>query len=157
VSNGSEPTCITGVIGWVHGTYTLNSNGSITMTPFGDGYQQIQDPCAATSNFIQNYNETEYYESWQIFQDPVTGFKLHLFAFDGSPVAPQFQISATPNMLPTQLLRNVTASVSTTTTNGYTTQNEVVLKKRSAAKRNWEFSVAGAGIVLGLAVLSVAM
>lgn len=113
VSNGSEPTCITGVIGWVHGTYGLLSNGSIIMTPFGDGYQQIQDPCAAVSNFVEVYNETELYQSWRIFQDPVTGYKLHLFQFDGSPVAPQFQVSVTPNMLPTQLLRNV--SVTTTT------------------------------------------
>lgn len=78
------------------------------MTPFGDGYQQIQDPCAAVSNFVEVYNETELYQSWRIFQDPVTGYKLHLFQFDGSPVAPQFQVSVAPNMLPTQLLRNVT-------------------------------------------------
>ncbi|KAG5654323.1 hypothetical protein H0H81_004742 [Sphagnurus paluster] len=104
---GTEPTCITGVIGWVHGTYALNSNGSITMTPLGDGYQQIQDPCAAISNFVENYNITEYYTQWRIFQDPVTGYKLHLFQFDGAPLAPMFQISTTPNMLPTQLLRNI--------------------------------------------------
>jgi len=105
--NGSEPTCITGVIGWVHGKYTLNSNGSITMVPLGDGYQQIQDPCAAVSNFVENYNITETYKQWRIFQDPVAGYKLHLFQFDGAPLAPQFQVSPSPNMLPTQLLRNV--------------------------------------------------
>jgi len=109
-SNGSEPTCITGVIIWVHGTYALNPNGSISMTPFGDGFQQVQDPCAAVSNFIQLYNDTEYYQSWRIFQDPVQGYKLHMFAFDGSPLAPQFQVSTTPNMLPTRPLRNVPTS-----------------------------------------------
>ncbi|KAF8194215.1 chaperone for protein-folding within the ER, fungal-domain-containing protein [Pholiota molesta] len=109
-SNGSDPTCITGVIGWVHGSYTLNPNGSISMIPMGDGFQQIQDPCAAISNFIEVYNQTEYYQSWRIFQDPNQGYKLHLFQFDGSPVAPQFQISTTPKMLPTQPLRNVAAS-----------------------------------------------
>jgi len=106
-SNGSEPTCITGVINWAHGKYSLNSNGSITMVPLGDGFQQVQDPCAAVSNFIEVYNQTEYYKGWRIFTDPTDGFKLHLFQFDGSPVAPQFQISTTPNMLPTQMLRNV--------------------------------------------------
>lgn len=106
-SNGSEPTCITGVIGWVHGTYTLNNNGSISMIPLGDGFQQIQDPCAAVSNFIEVYNYTEYYKGWRIFTDPTQGFKLHLFQFDGSPVAPLFQVSTTPNMLPTTVLRNV--------------------------------------------------
>ena len=107
---GSQPTCITGVVVWVHGTYVLNSNGSISMTPFGDGFQQVQDPCAAVSNFIQVYNETEYYESWRIFQDPSTGYHLHLFAFNGEPVNPQFLVSVTPNMLPTRLLRNVTVA-----------------------------------------------
>jgi len=106
-SNGSEPTCITGVIGWVHGTYSLNTNGSISMTPLGDGFQQVQDPCAAISNFVELYNQTEYYKGWRIFQDPTAGYKLHMFAFDGTPLSPMFQISPTPNMLPTQQLRNV--------------------------------------------------
>ncbi|KAI0049460.1 hypothetical protein FA95DRAFT_1463448, partial [Auriscalpium vulgare] len=108
--NGSQPNCITGVISWAHGEYTLQANGSITMIPFGDGYQQVQDPCAAESNFIEPYNSTELYVSWQIFLDPTDGPKLHLFGFDGTPVAPQFQVSQTPNMLPTQALRNVTAA-----------------------------------------------
>lgn len=80
----------------------------------GDGYQQIQDPCAAVSNFVENYNLTEFYTQWRIFQDPTFGPKLHLFQFDGSPLAPQFQLSSTPNMLPTQLLRNVTPAVAGT-------------------------------------------
>ncbi|KDR82527.1 hypothetical protein GALMADRAFT_828512 [Galerina marginata CBS 339.88] len=105
--SGSEPTCITGVIGWVHGTFSLNANGSMSMTPLGDGFQQVQDPCAAISNFVETYNQTEYYQSWRIFQDPTQGYKLHIFAFDGSPLAPMFQVSTTPNMLPTRLLRNV--------------------------------------------------
>jgi len=112
-SNGSDPNCITGVVVWVHGTYVLNPNGSITATPFGDGYQQVQDPCAAVSNFIQSYNDTEYYESWRIFQDPTTGAHLNLYQFNGEPLAPQFQISVTPMMLPTQPLRNVTVVAST--------------------------------------------
>ncbi|KAA1472269.1 hypothetical protein DENSPDRAFT_859376 [Dentipellis sp. KUC8613] len=107
-SNGSQPNCITGIISWAHGKYTLNPNGSISMVPFGDGYMQVQDPCAAVSNFIQIYNFTELYQSWQIFLDPIDGPKLHLFQFDGTPVAPQFQVSTTPNMLPTQSLRNTT-------------------------------------------------
>ncbi|EJF57883.1 chaperone for protein-folding within the ER, fungal-domain-containing protein [Dichomitus squalens] len=109
--NGSSPNCITGVLNWHHGTHTLNPNGSITLTPFGDGYQQIQDPCAAESNFIEGYNTTEMYMSWQIFMDPVDGPKLHLFQADGTPVAPLFQVYSTANMLPNQLLRNVTVTV----------------------------------------------
>ena len=76
------------------------------MTPFGDGFQQVQDPCAAVSNFIQLYNETEYYVGWNIYLDPVTGYHLHLLKFDGTPESLLYQHSLTPNMLPTQLLRN---------------------------------------------------
>ena len=93
---------------WIHGTYTLNDNGSMTLNPFDDGYQQVQDPCAAESNFIQQYNNSEPYVNWRIFQDPVDGYKLHLFQFDGAPVAPLFQVSTEPNMLPTRPLNNVT-------------------------------------------------
>lgn len=110
---GSHPTCITGVVNWVHGKYSLNPNGSITMVPFGDGFQQIQDPCAAISNFIETYNDTELYQSWRIFLDPTTGYHLHLFQFDGAPLAPQFLVSTSPNMLPPQILRNLTEPVST--------------------------------------------
>lgn len=113
-SNGSDPTCITGVVLWVHGTYVLEPNGSIITTPFGDGYQQVQDPCAAVSNFIQFYNDTEYYQSWRIFLDPNTGPHLNLYQFDGSPLPPMFLISTTPNMLPTRPLRNVTAAAPST-------------------------------------------
>jgi len=140
-SNGSEPTCITGVIVWVHGTYTLNPNGSISMTPFADGFQQVQDPCAAVSNFIQLYNQTEYYQSWRIFQDPVQGYKLHMFAFDGSPLAPQFQVSTTPNMLPTTLLRNVPSST--------TVSRRSVSSAQDVLGPHWVTGViAAAGLVL---------
>jgi hypothetical protein len=105
--SGSEPTCITGIINWSHGKYTLQPNGSITMEPFNDGFQQIQDPCAAVSNFIEEYNNTELYRNWRIFEDRRDGYKLHLFQFDGAPLAPMFQVSVTPNMLPTQQLRNI--------------------------------------------------
>jgi hypothetical protein len=156
--NGSEPTCITGVIAWVHGNYTLLGNGSIIMDALDDGFQQIQDPCAAVSNFVELYNKSEIYQSWRIFQDPTAGFKLHLFGFDGAPVAPQFQVSATPNMLPTSLLRNVSAPPPVTNNkDGLTKQNAI--KLGGAAPRRWSRSeavVAAAGtFVVGLAGLAL--
>ena len=108
--SGSEPTCITGVIGWSHGSYQLNTNGSMSMIPLPDGFQQVQDPCAAVSNFIEDYRVTlEMYQQWLIFDDPQQGPKLHLFQFDGAPLAPMFKVSVQPIMLPTQLLRNVSS------------------------------------------------
>jgi hypothetical protein len=156
-SNGSQPTCIIGVVVWVHGVYTLNPNGSITMVPFGDGFQQVQDPCGAVSNFIQNYNDTEYYQSWQIFMDPVFGPKLHLFQFDGSPLAPQFQSSATPNMLPTQLLRNVTPSAANSQQpiGGLTSQGQGDFAVNAAQRPHWNPSVLIAGGAVLIGVLSL--
>jgi hypothetical protein len=115
------------------------------MTPFGDGFQQVQDPCAAVSNFIQPYNDTELYQSWRIFTDPVAGYKLHLFQFDGSPLAPQFQVSVSPNMLPTQLLRNTSLGT-------LTAQTHLVV---NAAERVWSARVLVAGLTVVLGALSL--
>ena len=113
--SATNPACITGVLQWVHGNFSLLDNGSITMQPFPDGFQQIQDPCAPQSNFIDPvYNFTELYQMWQIFQDPVFGYKLHLFMWDGTPVSPLVLMSASPNMLPTQSLRPQPAAPATT-------------------------------------------
>ncbi|KAI9448924.1 chaperone for protein-folding within the ER, fungal-domain-containing protein [Russula earlei] len=71
-----------------------------------DGFQRVEDPCAARSDFTEDYNLTELYQSWQIFLDAIDGPRLHMFQFDGSPVPPMRQLSTTPNMLPTQQLRN---------------------------------------------------
>jgi hypothetical protein len=115
IFSGTNPACIRGVLQWTHGNYTLLDNGSIIMVPFLDGFQQIQDPCAPESNFIDpGYNYTELYQSWRIFQDPVTGYKLHLWQADGTPVAPQFLVAASPNMLPTTTLRKQPAPPATT-------------------------------------------
>ncbi|KAG2139593.1 chaperone for protein-folding within the ER, fungal-domain-containing protein [Suillus bovinus] len=151
-SNGTVPTCITGVMNWSHGTYVLASNGSIVMTPFGDGYQQIQDPCAAISNFIENYNYTELYILWNIYQDPVKGYTLQLYQFDGTPLPPQYLVTTSPNMLPTQPLRNV----STITTTSAIVKNAAVVNA-NAGERRWEVaSMTGLLTVisgLGLAAL----
>jgi hypothetical protein len=110
-SNGTQPNCITAVMNWVHGTYAIQSNGSVVLTPNGDGYQQIQDPCAAVSNFIENYNDTELIPNyWYPYTDTTLGSALQLYAFDGTPLAPVYVVSTTPTMLPTQQLRNVTAA-----------------------------------------------
>jgi Chaperone for protein-folding within the ER, fungal len=110
MSAGTNPSCPTTVLNWSHGLMNFESNGSIIFVPVGDGYQQIEDPCAAKSDFIEPYNDTELYQSWQIFQDPIQGPKLHMFQFDGTPVSPMLLLSSTPNMLPNQRLRNTTQS-----------------------------------------------
>ena len=42
-------------------------------------------------------------KDWRIFPD-ARGPKLQLYRFDGAPLSPQYLISGTPNMLPTQVL-----------------------------------------------------
>ena len=109
-SSATRHKCITGLLNWHHGTYVVDDTvNSITLTPFGDGYQQIQNTCEAITNFIENYNMTEFYREYRMFQDPTDGYKLHLFDEGGAPYAPMFFKSATPNMHPTQSLRNVSA------------------------------------------------
>lgn len=130
---------------WHHGHYTFNDNGSITLIPLTDGYQQVQDPCAAESNFIQDYSTQELYTHWQIFMDTTDGPKLHMFDSGGAPVAPLFQVYSTANILPTELLRNSTGTI---------TGSSSLIALNSGARR-WEPStvisaVAGA-FALGVA------
>ena len=122
---------------WDHGSYVILGNGSIITTPFGDGFQQVQAPCAAVSNFIQAYNFTTLYRSFRIFQDLNDGPKLSLANFDDSPNPPFFQISSTPSMFPTQSLANTTTSTSTD-------QQKRELKKRSGGEKAWTSVGAGA-------------
>ena len=84
--------------------------------------------------------------------DPTDGPKLHLFEFDGTPVAPLFQTSTTPNMLPTEKLRNTTSSSGTTVLNEkrsfVESVSETFLRKRSSngAKQGVMVGMGGLGL-----------
>jgi hypothetical protein len=107
---GTNPSCPTTILNWSHGHLNVEQNGSLVLVPVGDGFQRIEDPCAARSDFTEAYNDSELYQTWQIFQDPIDGPKLHMFAFDGTPLPPMRLLSATPNMFPNQRLHNTTQS-----------------------------------------------
>jgi len=145
VSNATQPNCVVGIMNWCHGTYESLSNGSLVLIPFGDGYQQIQDPCAAQSNFVQNYNDTELYQWFQITSYEGDGTQLRLYQFDGSPLPPQTLTYSTPNMLPTRLLRNVS-----TPANPLTVQARSVAEENSAQRLlvGTSISAATVGMVL---------
>ena len=135
------------MLNWAHGQFAFNGNGSLTLIPVADGYQRIQEPCSANSDFTEDYHLQEMYQSWQIFLDAVDGPKFHLFAFDGSPEPPMRLLSQTPNMLPTQLLRN-TSNATTTILKRST--NDVVVP----ATRWWSFAaVATISAMLGSTLL----
>ncbi|KAI5449371.1 Reversal of tor2 lethality [Naganishia albida] len=111
-SNATNPTCITAYILWQHGTYQLNNNGSMTLYPFpSDGRIQVQDPCAAVTNLITEYNQVTLYADWGIIMDSTRGnYKLELNRFDGAKMPPMWLTANPPNMLPTQYLTGVNAS-----------------------------------------------
>lgn len=45
---------------WQHGTYTVNSDGSLRLKPIEvDGRQLISDPCSSESGIYTRYNQTE--------------------------------------------------------------------------------------------------
>ncbi|KAJ7284709.1 chaperone for protein-folding within the ER, fungal-domain-containing protein [Mycena rebaudengoi] len=159
-SNASDPNCISGTVLWAHGHYTLVSNGSIVLTPVGDGYQQVQAQCRGTSTWIQNYNFTELMTHWNIISDVLTGLpKLLLYQYDGAPVAPLFRVSTDPIMLPKKVLRNLTATVVTHTTDGLISTETQWSKrsffmKRGGATPGVEQSMAAVGGLVVLAMLS---
>lgn len=93
---------------WTHGEYSQESNGSMILTPNGDGYHQVQDACGAISNLMENNDDTIYIPWWSISQDIERGFVLKMQKFDLTWYAPFYQVSTTPEMLPTQKLRNIT-------------------------------------------------
>lgn len=127
----SQPNCITGVMSWVHGQYSLETNGTIVLTPLGDGYQQVQDPCAAESNFVENFNYTELITRWTIDQDVDRGYRLRLWDYAGYPLPPQYLLSTTPNMLPKTRLREVAIDPDTLLTQR---KRSVDLTKRGAGE-----------------------
>ncbi|KAJ8081185.1 Reversal of tor2 lethality [Marasmius tenuissimus] len=155
VSNGAEPNCITAVMYWTHGKYTLEPNGTITTIANGDGYQQVQDPCAPVSNLIEPINNNEPFTQWRIFQDTSQGYKLHLWKYDGNPVAPLFQVSTQPIMLPKEQLRNDPAAPAGT---GSTRRKRSLLSvvKRSnaatgdSAATRWTVMSVGASVLFAL-------
>ncbi|KAJ9092818.1 hypothetical protein QFC21_006694 [Naganishia friedmannii] len=111
-SNATNPKCITAYILWQHGKFELNDSGSMTLYPFpSDGRIQVQDPCAAVTNLITEYNQQTLYADWGITMDSTRGnYKLQLNRFDGAKMPPMWLMANPPNMLPTQYLTGVNAS-----------------------------------------------
>lgn len=113
VSNPTDPLCPQGIVQWQHGTYAKNTNGSLTLTPFGvDGRQLLSDPCSSNNALFTRYNQIELFKDYQVVEDAYSkAQRLNLFAFDGSPLNPMYLAYNPPEMLPTQTL-NPTATAS---------------------------------------------
>lgn len=107
-TNPGKPNCVSAQLIWQHGTYTLNSNNTLTLNNFkGDGRQQISDRCAENSNYVQSYDQKEDMNGFEIHLDihynkPVWALKM--YEFDGTPKPLMYQIYDPPQMLPLQPL-----------------------------------------------------
>ncbi|KAJ1024758.1 hypothetical protein NDA16_002798 [Ustilago loliicola] len=107
-TNPAKPNCVSAQLIWQHGTYTLNSNNTLTLTPYkGDGRQQISNRCAKRSNYVQSYDQREYMTGFEIHLDThfnSPAYKLRMYGFDGTPKPDMWQVYDPPQMLPTQPL-----------------------------------------------------
>lgn len=106
--NPSKPSCVSASLFWQHGTWTLNSNNSLTLTPFnGDGRQLTEDRCSSTSTTSSYYYQSEYMLGFDITLDLHFGrpeYRLQLYAFDGALKPVMWQTYNPPQMLPNELL-----------------------------------------------------
>ncbi|TNY21420.1 chaperone for protein-folding within the ER, fungal-domain-containing protein [Rhodotorula diobovata] len=107
-SNATDPHCIEAVVLWQHGTYEVNSDGSITTdpTPFkGDGRIQIQNACASVSSRLDYYNQPGVYKAWSV-SDWRGLTMLRLSQYDGKLMPRLYLVSDQPAdyMYPTQWL-----------------------------------------------------
>lgn len=104
-TNPAKPNCVSAQLIWQHGTYTLNSNNTLTLNPFkGDGRQQVSDRCAENSNYVQSYDQKEDMQGFVISLDThynTPMYALQLYAFDGSLKPMMYQYYDPPQMLPT--------------------------------------------------------
>lgn len=149
-SSATRHKCITGLMNSHHGTYTVDQTvNSITLKPFDDGFQQIQNPCEAVTNFIENYNQTEVYKQYQMFNDPSDGNKLHMYDSGGAPLPPMFFKSSTPSMHPTHSLRNSSSPASTGVKHRKRNAGEVTYRPTNAGLVVVALVVALAGGVTG--------
>lgn len=122
------------------------------MSPFGDGYQQVQDACGAESNVLENTNQSIYIPWWNIAEDTTDGFLLKLQKYDQTYYPPFKQISTTPNMLPTRQLREVTLGSDVTVAQS---KRELV-EEETFEKRNAAPAGAAPAVVGGLAYAGAA-
>ncbi|KAL4957207.1 chaperone for protein-folding within the ER, fungal-domain-containing protein [Aspergillus filifer] len=103
VANPTNPECPKGIMQWQHGTYIVNADGSLHLTPIAsDGRQLLSDPCESSKGMYTRYNQTEKYDSFTIAIDPYyESTRLDLYSFDGSPMIPMYLVYRPPEMLPT--------------------------------------------------------
>ncbi|QKX60525.1 uncharacterized protein TRUGW13939_07670 [Talaromyces rugulosus] len=106
VSDPSNPECASGIMQWQHGTYLVQPNGSLVLTPIAvDGRQLLSNPCDGHTAMYSRYNQTEMFKTYRASVDRFHNvLRLDLVHFDGSPMQPLYILYQPPEMLPTSKL-----------------------------------------------------
>lgn len=100
---------------WQHGSYTLNTNGSLSLQPIRvDGRQLLSDPCEADESTYMRWSQAELYKGYEVLVDTYKNVRrLNLYKFDGSPVNPMYIAYEPLQMLPTATLNPTAVPAST--------------------------------------------
>ncbi|KAG9557936.1 ROT1-like protein, partial [Aureobasidium melanogenum] len=118
ISNPTDPSCPGAIMQWQHGSYVINSDGSIDMTPIAvDGRQLLSQPCQNTHAVYTRYNTTEHMKAYRIYTDPYHNIpRLDLTEFDGKIMQPLYLVYSPPQMLPTVTLNPTLGAATATST-----------------------------------------
>jgi len=110
-ANASKPACPTAMLYWQHGTYTVNSNGSLSMNPAPfreDGRIQTENPCTPQTAVLAEYAEFEMWDRWEIKIDSHhEAYSLQAVRADLGKLPRLFLTVRPPTMLPTTSLTAV--------------------------------------------------
>ena len=63
IANPVNPACPGGIMQWQHGSWVLQPNSSLTLTPIAiDGRQLLSKPCDGDNSVYIRYNQSELFE-----------------------------------------------------------------------------------------------
>ena len=61
IANPQDPSCPSAIMQWQHGSYVIETNGSMYLTPISvDGRQLLSQPCQYDNAIYTRYNTSEY-------------------------------------------------------------------------------------------------
>jgi hypothetical protein len=123
-ANPQQPNCPSAVLIFQHGKYEVLSNGSLVLTPFEvDGRELVSDPCTTSAASYLRYNQSEFYQSYDIYVDTYHGqWRLDLYEFNGAPYPPMYLAYSPPQMLDTITLNPTAGAAAATASSTSVTQ-----------------------------------
>ncbi|OJD18798.1 hypothetical protein AJ78_01205 [Emergomyces pasteurianus Ep9510] len=143
VSDPTTPDCVKGILQFQHGTYKVEANGSLVLTPFSsDGRQLVSDPCVSQHAAYYRYIQPELFQRYEVLIDPFHKVdRLNIYQFDGAPMNPMYLASRIPQMLPTRTLNPTDTSKTAAGTAKATGKRKAQAKRAdgSGSKQNRDY------------------